>query len=62
MKNVEFERIAITREPAQRKEADKKTTDANKKPKRNWYGDKRRSQGNGGQQGKRQSGRTQQAR
>ncbi|MBN1050210.1 UNVERIFIED_ORG: DEAD/DEAH box helicase [Clostridium botulinum] len=62
MKNVEFERIAITREPAQSKEADKKTTDANKKPKRNWYGEKRRSQGNGGQQGKRQSGRTQQAR
>ncbi|KAI3345908.1 hypothetical protein [Clostridium botulinum] len=61
MKNVEFERIAITREPAQRKEADKKTTDANKKPKRNWYGDKRRKQGNS-QQGNKQVSRKQQAR
>ncbi|AOR25169.1 DEAD/DEAH box helicase [Clostridium taeniosporum] len=60
MDNVEFEKIVITREPAQKKEADKKGT-GSRKPRRNWYANKKRKNGNGSQQGKKQSGRIQQA-
>ncbi|GAB6167932.1 DEAD/DEAH box helicase [Clostridium carnis] len=50
MDNVEFERIVIDKEPLIKKEAEKKT--ASKKPRRNWYADKKRKQSNGQQRKK----------
>lgn len=58
VENVKFERIAISKDPVQKKESDKKTT--SKSTKRNWYTDKKRKQGNG-QQGNKQMSRKQQA-
>ncbi|MGL4108798.1 DEAD/DEAH box helicase [Clostridium sp. LP20] len=43
MEPVEFERIIITNEPIEKKEVKKKVD--SRKPKRNWYADKKRKQG-----------------
>lgn len=67
IKNVEFDRMVITKEVTQKKQSDKKTnntskkpngankktTDASRKSKSSWYGNKKRSQGSAGQKGNR---------
>lgn len=60
--NVEFDRMVRTKEVTQKKQSDKKTTDASRKSKSNWYGNKKRSQGSAGQKGNRQGGRVQEHR
>ena len=61
MENIEFERIVISRDPAPKKEAGKKTiNNNNNNTKRNWYSDKKRKQVNS-QQGNQQRSRKQQA-
>ena len=64
IKNVEFDRMVITKEVTQKKQPDKKNpnkkpNDANRKPKSSWYGNKKRSQGSAGQKGNRQGVRVQ---
>ena len=59
MEAGEFERIVIPKETTQRKEVDKKNTNA-KKPRGNWYSDKKKTQSKS-QQGRKQLGRKQQS-